>query len=184
MTAAQIDLITGMAAPEYVPRASRSSGERRARVNVQGRDYYDVSGVLVPADMVRENPVKIRRASDVLPFLAHLRTSAQEVFTVLTLDGNHQVIKAHDVTRGLVNQSQVHPRETFKPAILDSAVGVIIAHNHPSGNPDPSGEDIAATRRLAEAGRLLGIPVLDHLIITATEQTSIRERFPEAFTGK
>src|SRR5690606_35531508 len=127
--------------------------------------------------------VRVRRPEDALPALEPLRTASQEVFVVITLDGSHNVIAYHEVTRGLVNQSQIHQRETFRPAILDLAVGVIIAHNHPSGNPDPSAEDIAATRRLVSAGRLLGIPVLDHMIVTATGHTSIRAMHPDAFTA-
>lgn len=178
----QTTLFTDMPARLAEPTPSPAASGRDA-VNVAGIDYVNVGGCLVPASLVRER-VRVRRAGDALPALAPLRTASQEVFAVLTLDGAHNIIAYHEVTRGLVNQSQIHPRETFRPAITDNAVGVIIAHNHPSGNPDPSAEDITATRRLAEAGRLLGIPVLDHLIITATDHTSIRERAPDAFAGK
>lgn len=154
--------------------------------------FLEIEGVLhamvgdcwVPADAIREGVTKVRRPADCLPHLAGLRTAKQEVFAVLTLDGNHNIIKCHEITKGLANQSQVHPRETFVPALEDRAVGIIVAHNHPSGSLEPSNDDLSVTRRLAEAGRLLGIPVMDHLIVTADGFTSLRERFPDCFAGR
>ena len=100
---------------------------------------------------------------------------------VLTLDGVHQVIKSHKITVGLANQNQVHPRETYVCALEDRAVAIVIAHNHPSGSLEPSIEDLLTTRRLADAGRILGIPLLDHMIIGGDGYTSLRERFPDYF---
>jgi DNA repair protein RadC len=134
--------------------------------------------------LTRRRRVRIRKPSDVLPYLGSLRNRAQECFMVLTLDGGHQVIKTHEVTVGLANQSQVHPRETFACALEDRAVGIMAAHNHPSGSLDPSAEDLVATRRLSEAGRLMGIPLLDHIIVTEEGFTSLRERFPDYFAGR
>src|SRR5690606_3038801 len=133
--------------------------------------------------LMRSHRVRVRKASDALPHLATLRARRQECFVVLTLDGSHQVSRAHEVTIGLANQSQVHPRETFACALEDRAVGIMIAHNHPSGSLDPSPDDLAVTRRLAEAGRMLGIPLLDHLIVASAGFTSLRERYPDCFTG-
>lgn len=133
--------------------------------------------------LTRSHRVRIRKAADALPYLASLRGRRQECFVVITLDGNHQIIRAHQITVGLANQSQVHPRETFACALEDRAVGIMAAHNHPSGSLDPSTEDLHTTRRLAEAGRMLGIPLLDHLIVTAEGFTSLRQRFPEVFSG-
>ncbi|MCD6024634.1 MAG: hypothetical protein K0Q91_1550 [Fibrobacteria bacterium] len=134
--------------------------------------------------LTRRRRVRIRKPSDALPYLGQLRKRTQECFTVLTLDGSHQVIKAHEITVGLANQSQVHPRETFACALEDRAVGIMAAHNHPSGSLDPSAEDLVATRRLSEAGRLMGIPLLDHIIVTEEGFTSLRERFPDYFVGR
>jgi DNA repair protein RadC len=134
--------------------------------------------------LTRARRLRIRKPSDALPYLGGLREKKQECFLVLTLDGSHQVIKAHEITVGLANQSQVHPRETFACALEDRAVGIMAAHNHPSGSLDPSAEDLVATRRLAEAGRLMGIPLLDHLIVTQVGFTSLRERFPDYFVGR
>jgi DNA repair protein RadC len=134
--------------------------------------------------LTRRRRVRIRKPSDALPYLGALRNRKQECFTVLTLDGSHQVIKAHEITVGLANQSQVHPRETYACALEDRAVGIMAAHNHPSGSLDPSAEDLVATRRLSEAGRLMGIPLLDHIIVTEEGFTSLRERFPDYFVGR
>ena len=100
---------------------------------------------------------------------------------VITLDGANQVIKAHEITKGLVNQCHIHPRETYVCALVDIAVSIVVAHNHPSGILEPSTEDLITTRRLAESGRLLGIPLLDHFIVSAEGYSSLRERFPDYF---
>jgi DNA repair protein RadC len=134
--------------------------------------------------LTRRHRVRIRKPGDAMPHLGSLRGRRQECFVVLTLDGNHQVIRAHEITVGLANQSQVHPRETFACALEDRAIGILAAHNHPSGSLDPSPEDLVSTRRLAEAGRLLGIPLLDHIIVTTEGYTSLRERFPDYFMGR
>jgi DNA repair protein RadC len=125
--------------------------------------------------------LRIRHPKDALPVLGALRSSSQENFVVVTLDGNNQVIKVHPVTVGLANQSQIHPRETFHVAIADRAVSILIAHNHPSGNLEPSESDLAATRRLSEVSRTVGIPILDHLIVCESGVLSLRERFPNCF---
>lgn len=125
--------------------------------------------------------IKIRTPKDAMPLLGGLRSAAQESVVVLTLDGNNQVIKVHPITRGLANQSQIHPRETFYPAIQDRAVSILVAHNHPSGNLEPSESDLIATRRLVEVSKTLGIPLLDHMIVSEGGFLSIRERFPAYF---
>ena len=89
----------------------------------------------------------------------------REFFATLMLDGKNRITGLHVVSEGSLNQSIVHPRETFKAAILANAAAVILAHNHPSGDTAPSREDRDITRRLQEAGELLGIKVLDHVIV-------------------
>jgi DNA repair protein RadC len=125
--------------------------------------------------------VKIRTPKDALPSLAALRTGAQECVVVLTLDGNNQIINRHCITVGLANQSHIHPRETFFPAIQDRAVSILIAHNHPSGNLEPSEADLVATRRLVEVSKTMGIPLLDHLIVSENGFVSLREKYPGYF---
>ena len=98
--------------------------------------------------------------------LADMSTMAQECFCVLTLNTKNHLIDRHLITLGIVDASLVHPREVFRAAISDGASAVVLAHNHPSGNPEPSREDVAVTRQLVEAGKVMGIPVHDHLILT------------------
>ncbi|HOJ95347.1 MAG TPA: DNA repair protein RadC [Methanospirillum sp.] len=114
-----------------------------------------------------EHILRIKEVSD-------LAFRSQEHFLVTTLNGASEVINTRTVTMGLLNHSLVHPREVFADAITDRAAAIICIHNHPSGNPDPSSEDIAVTRQLADAGTILGISLLDHLIITKGAVTSLR----------
>jgi DNA repair protein RadC len=119
--------------------------------------------------LAREGPLergRIRGPRDVYERCAPgLRDLAQEEFRVLMLNTQHAVVREQVVTRGTLDTSLVHPREVFRAAITESAASLILVHNHPSGDPSPSAEDRAVTRQLAEAGRLLGIPVLDHVVI-------------------
>jgi len=94
-----------------------------------------------------------------------LMKETKEMFITLHLDGKNRIICMDLVSIGSLNQSIVHPREVFKTALLSNAAAVILIHQHPTGDPSPSSEDIAITRRLKEAGDLLGIKVLDHIII-------------------
>jgi len=98
-------------------------------------------------------------------FAELIKRGLQEEFHVLTLNGSHRVIRTHQATMGLANATQIHPREVFRPAILDGAVAVILVHNHPSGDPQPSDADHMVTSKLKEAGEILGIKVLDHIIV-------------------
>ena len=109
---------------------------------------------------------KISSPADAYSALSRYQKKTKEHFLVLTLNGNHTVIRATIISIGLANRTIVHPREVFIPAIKDNACAVIIAHNHPSGNLDPSREDKDITTRLCQAGEILGIPILDHVIIS------------------
>jgi DNA repair protein RadC len=105
-----------------------------------------------------------------------LRSRRFEEFHVLLLNARHEVQRRVMVSRGSLNASIVHPREVFRPAILGSAASVILVHNHPSGDPEPSEEDLSITRRLAQVGELLGIPVLDHVVVGKRGFVSLRAR--------
>jgi len=94
-----------------------------------------------------------------------MSTMAQECMTVVTLDNKNKMIDRHLVGMGLIDQCPVHPREVFRPAISDGAKSIVLCHNHPSGDPTPSMDDIRVTRQLIEAGKILGISVLDHVVI-------------------
>jgi len=100
----------------------------------------------------------------------------RERFVVVLLDGKNRVLGFHVVSVGSLTAALVHPREVFKAAILANAAAVILAHNHPSGDPSPSAEDRALTARLRQAGELIGIRVLDHVVIGDGSYTSLAER--------
>jgi len=110
--------------------------------------------------------IKIRNPKDILSITEKWKKRRQENFLVITLDGSHNVIKLHHVTKGLLNRTIIHPRECFFPAIKDYCAAVAFVHNHPSGTPKPSPEDDDITNRLCMSGKILGIYILDHVIIT------------------
>jgi len=120
-------------------------------------------------------PITIKEPGDIVGFLKRYTKSKQEAFLVITLSGAHEVIAVHIVTIGLVNKTIIHPREIFIRVIKDNAFSIIIVHNHPSGNCKPSAEDDEITKNIKEAGELLGINLLDHLIITKNEFYSFRK---------
>ncbi len=101
--------------------------------------------------------------------------AVQEEFHIVTLDTKHKPIRTHRITVGTLDASLVHPREVFRPAIRDAASAVLLVHNHPSGDPTPSREDHQVTERLTEAGKIIGIQVLDHIVVASDSCLSIRE---------
>lgn len=100
----------------------------------------------------------------------------REVFVTVILDARNQVIGVNTVSIGSVSASIVHPRETFRPAILMGASSLILAHCHPSGDPSPSQDDIELTRRMVKAGEILGLEILDHIIIADSQFCSLKEK--------
>ena len=104
-----------------------------------------------------------------------LQDEPGEVFAILCLSTKHRVIAYHEVSRGTLDATLVHPREVFKAALLANAAAIIVTHNHPSGDPSPSPDDMALTRRLIDAGKLLGVDVLDHIVIGDGRYVSFRE---------
>ena len=109
-------------------------------------------------------------------FMADMRYLKNECFKVLLLTTKNEVIAVHPVSMGVINSSIVDPREVFRPAIKRGAASVALAHNHPSGNPEPSSADVDVTIRLIEAGKLLGIRVVDHIIIGDGVYVSMRQQ--------
>lgn len=108
---------------------------------------------------------------------AQIADEDREVFLVMMLNTKNQVIGLHRAHVGSLNASIVHPRDVMKCAILNNAASIIVSHQHPSGNPEPSREDLEVTRRLAEAGKILGIDVLDHVIVSYTgKYVSLKEK--------
>jgi DNA repair protein RadC len=143
------------AACELGYRLSRP--ERTERLRVRGPD--DLAGLLV----------------------AELGGLDREHFLGIYLDARHRVLTIETVSIGTLNASLVHPREVYRPAVSLQAAALVVAHNHPSGCAQPSGDDLELTRRLARSGRLLGIELLDHLVVGDGELVSIREHgWPES----
>lgn len=125
-----------------------------------------------------ELPRKIRSPQDAynaIKTITNVQEEAQEVFGILVLNTKHKIVAVHEISRGTLDSSLMHPREVFKPAVLHNAAGIICFHNHPSGNTKPSKEDIEITKRLVEAGKLLGIAVLDHIIVGDDRYTSLKK---------
>lgn len=109
----------------------------------------------------------VKSAADVYPLLRQYADKRQEHLLALSLNGAHELLAIRVITVGLLNRALVHPREVYAEAIVERAAAIIIAHNHPSGDLTPSKEDMDVTRQLCEAGKLLGIGLLDHLIISS-----------------
>ncbi len=124
--------------------------------------------------LIKQN-IKITSAEDVHRELMEYATKKQEYFLVITLDGASHIIKKRIISIGTLNQSLVHPREVFADAVSDRAAGIIIAHNHPSGQLEPSIEDKRVTKRLKEVGTIMGIELLDHVILSREGYLSLRE---------
>ncbi|MDO3409703.1 JAB domain-containing protein [Saccharibacillus sp. CPCC 101409] len=138
---------------------------------------------IVSLQMVRERTSilypqrKITRPADAAElFRQFIGNCDREVFCIMTLDTKNQPTALHEVSRGTLNASLVHPRETFKLAIISNAASIIACHNHPSGLPDPSREDVELTERIRDAGSLMGIELLDHLVLGENRFASMKER--------
>jgi DNA repair protein radc len=123
----------------------------------------------------KEEDIKIKHPKDVLPIVRDIRDKQQEHFVCITLNGANEIIEKRVVTVGLLNSSQVHPREIFSDAIVDRAASVILVHNHPSGKTKPGEKDIEITKRLKKSGEILGIKVLDHIIVSKKGFTSMKD---------
>lgn len=122
-------------------------------------------------EVERPGHVDIRNPGDVAKVVrAGIKDKAKEHFKLITLNTRNRITGISTISVGTLNASLVHPREVFREAIQRAASTVVLAHNHPSGNPEPSDDDIALTRRLCESGRLLGIEVIDHIIVAARDE--------------
>jgi len=122
------------------------------------------------AYITTERP-KIRQASDAAALLRPLiQKATQETLYVIFMDTRNMVLGMKDATKGLVDRSQSHAREVFRDAIIENAARIVLVHNHPSGDPMPSAQDVECTRGLVQAGKIIGIEVMDHVVIgTATQ---------------
>ncbi|MEO0288112.1 MAG: JAB domain-containing protein [candidate division WOR-3 bacterium] len=130
---------------------------------------------------LREKEKRITSPKDVFLLLKEISKRRQENFIVISLDSSMKVIQKRTVFIGTLNTTFVHPREVFSDPIVDRACGIIVVHNHPSNNVDPSDEDDIVTTRLIEAGKILGIEVYDHVILSKESYYSYKEKKPEIF---
>lgn len=122
-------------------------------------------------------PKPVRGPDDVVAIIGRkLCAESREHFVVLLLNARHECMAVEVVSIGSLNATIVHPREVFRPAMLAAAASIVCVHNHPSGDPEPSEEDITITRRLAQVGELLGIGLLDHVVVALRGAVSLRER--------
>ena len=160
---------------------------REKQQNLTLTDLMDVPGmglaksaqILSAFELARRHllkeTVKISRAQDVLPLVSDLIEKRQEHFVCISLNGANEVITKRIITIGLLNMSPVHPREVFADVIVDRAAAVVFVHNHPSGDLQPSDADLKMHEQLTEAGNILGIRVLDHIIVSRRGHLSFQE---------
>lgn len=121
--------------------------------------------------------IRVRSPEDIARyFIPLLREEKKERFSIVLLDSANNSLGDVVISDGILNSSLVHPREVFRPAIAEPAAAIILVHNHPSGNPEPSAEDLQITRQLVEASKILGIPIHDHIIVAGDSFTSFAER--------
>jgi DNA repair protein RadC len=146
---------------------------------IRGVSIVTAGKVLSALELARRHLVRdgtpLLTGQDILARLGDLRTKTQEHFICLSLDGGQRLIAQRTITIGTLDSVQAHPREVFADAIADRAATIVIAHNHPSGDPKPSQKDITLTQQLTAAGQLLGITLRDHLILTKAEHFSFRQ---------
>jgi DNA repair protein RadC len=148
-------------------------------LEVHGMGLAKAAQILSAFELARRHLLKdtvtIVVAQDILPLVADLAGKQQEHFVCISLNGANEVIEKRVVTIGLLDHSPVHPREVFADVIADRAAAVIFAHNHPSGDAQPSDADRRTHERLTEAAALLGLRVLDHIIVTRKGHFSFQE---------
>lgn len=127
---------------------------------------------MIQLPLVRETrKERIKSPEDAAKICADMSDLAQETFHVLLLNTKNCLMDRHMVSLGIADASLVHAREVFKPAIVENAAALVLIHNHPSGDPTPSSEDVRITKQIVEAGRIIGITVQDHVIIGRTSET-------------
>lgn len=148
-------------------------------ISIRGLGAVKAGQIMAAFEFIRRKlaPARLRISfpADILPFVLQYADRKQEYFLCASLNGAHEVAAVRIVTIGLINKTVVHPREVFADPLIDRAAAVIAAHNHPSGNLEPSAEDREVTARLSAAGQTLGITLLDHVIFSQTGYYSFLE---------
>ena len=167
--------------PQRLPRGSDTAADLCSREGLGAQAAQRLAGALELGRRCLGVPaVPRQRLLDPADVAAALFAEAgrlrSEAFWAFALDAQGGLLHLYRVSLGTLTASLVHPREVFQPALVHSAASLIVAHNHPSGDPEPSADDRATTRRLERVGRLLGIPLLDHVVLGAGSHVSFRER--------
>jgi len=148
-------------------------------LTIKGVNVATASKLLASLELARRHLIKntepLNNIQDIVARLDAIRTKQQEYFLCLTLDGGQRLIATRTITVGSLTAVIAHPREVYADAIADRAAGIVIAHNHPSGDSRPSKKDIELTQQLAAAGQLLGINLRDHIIVSKTDYFSFRQ---------
>lgn len=151
-------------------------------LSIKGIGRVKAQQIIAALKLARLNPstaeerYAIRSPQDAYEYLKDMQYLKREEFVCLGLNTKNEIMFRQTIFTGSLNASIVHPRETFLPLIKRCCASAIVAHNHPSGNPEPSREDIEVTKRLVEVGKVVGIDVLDHLVIGAEKYVSLKEK--------
>jgi DNA repair protein RadC len=171
-----VERIAGMVLPELDSPETLDIA-RLQEVNGIGpsKAYLLAAALEFARRRIRPEGIRIKRASDVTPLLSHLLDRPQEHVVSISLSGAHEVLKIRTVSIGLLTSCPIHPREVFVGPIKDHAYSIILAHNHPSGDPTPSEEDKRVTRQIAQAANTLGIRLLDHIVVARRGYFSFQE---------
>lgn len=149
----------------------------RGRYMAADRDTIIRAAAMYHAEAFAQRGPVLQSPRDTRAHLVQMLAGREsEVFCLLTLDNRHRVIRWHEMFRGTIDGASVHPREVVKTALADNAAAVILAHNHPSGNAEPSRADELITHRLRDALALVDIRLLDHIIVAGNETVSLAER--------
>ena len=151
-------------------------GRKRSHLSKRGYFGYRTRVQLVREGIELYDPIAISGPQDAYRFLKNVRDYDRESLYSIMLDAGNQVIGCEEVSRGSLNTTRTHPSEIYKSAILANALSLILAHNHPSGNLEPSSEDVEFTRAVVRAGEVLGVELYDHLVFSDAGYTSLRER--------
>jgi DNA repair protein RadC len=140
-------------------------------------DWRFKESIELAEEFCKTHSVTVRSPQEIFNhYVSLFKDQVRERFVVFWLSSSNKVLGFEVVSEGLLNSSLVHPREVFRGAIVTTAAAIILAHNHPSDNPEPSNEDISITKQIVDAGKVIGIPVHDHIIFAGGSFTSFAER--------
>jgi len=185
-------LRTGLAGKNVIEMASqiltKQSKKRLLQMTyedllkVKGIDSAKATTLLAAFELAKRamevndtNLSTINNANDAAAQLTDIRNRKKEHFVVLYLNAKNQLVHKETISMGTLNVNLVHPREVFEPALKHSAAQIVVAHNHPSGSPEPSEDDIEITKRLTEAGKIMGVEIMDHVIVAKNGHFSFKE---------